>query len=231
MQCFQENISIGLTPQLNGWVEFNDSGKYITKCHQGHTNTTLLQQQKFEILFDIGAHAIIDGYYREAVSSFTSSLERFYEFFIKVICLSNNISVENITSSWKDVSNQSERQLGAFIFLYLNNFGTKPKILNNDQVKFRNSVIHKGMIPSQSEAIQYGQNILDLIHPLLNRLKLQFPDALQQITLQHLNEIQKNNTTGIVSTACISTIISLTNDETIHDNRSLIEAIAQLKRW
>ena len=45
------------------------------KCSRSHETTAILQEQKFEILFDIGAHAILDGYYREAVSSFTSSLE------------------------------------------------------------------------------------------------------------------------------------------------------------
>ena len=61
-------------------LEFGDDGKYEVVCPKGHKSITLLQQQKFELLFDIGAYAIVDGYYREAVSSFTSSLERCYEF-------------------------------------------------------------------------------------------------------------------------------------------------------
>ena len=32
----------------------------------GMRQSTVLQQQKFEVLFEIGAHAILDGYYREA---------------------------------------------------------------------------------------------------------------------------------------------------------------------
>ncbi|WP_238149350.1 hypothetical protein [Arsenophonus endosymbiont of Aleurodicus floccissimus] len=68
-------------------VEFKNDGRYEITCQNGHSSITFLQQQKFEILFDIGACAIIDGYYREAVSSFTSALERFYEFFIKVVCI------------------------------------------------------------------------------------------------------------------------------------------------
>ncbi|RKR31632.1 hypothetical protein [Paraburkholderia sp. BL17N1] len=42
-----------------------------------------LRQQKYEALFQIGAYATEDGYYREPVSSFTASLERFYEFFVR----------------------------------------------------------------------------------------------------------------------------------------------------
>lgn len=55
-------------------------------CSHGHKTTTIVQNPKYEILFDIGANAIVDGYYREAVSSFTSSLERFYEYSIKILC-------------------------------------------------------------------------------------------------------------------------------------------------
>ncbi len=53
-------------------VGFREDGRYEMTCLKGHSSITFLQQQKFEILFDIGAHAIIDAYYREAVSSFTS---------------------------------------------------------------------------------------------------------------------------------------------------------------
>src|SRR5690606_34252006 len=117
--------------------------------------------------FDIGAYAIVDGYYREAVSSFTSSLERVYEFFIKVICSSRGIDWNIIQKTWSLVSSQSERQLGAFIFIYLQEMGEKPALLHPDHIKFRNQVIHKGQIPTKQEALEYGQAILDLIRPLL----------------------------------------------------------------
>ncbi len=72
-------------------IEFRDDGRYEVTCPKGHKSVTILQQQKFEVLFDIGAYAIVDGYYREAVSSFTSSLERFYEFFVKAVLLNKGI--------------------------------------------------------------------------------------------------------------------------------------------
>lgn len=64
-------------------VEFRDDGRYETTCRNGHKSVVLLQEQKFELLFEIGAYAIQDGYYREAVSSFTSSLERFTNFLLE----------------------------------------------------------------------------------------------------------------------------------------------------
>lgn len=65
------------------------------ECQKGHKNFVILQEERFETLFQIGANAIIDGYYREAVNSFTTSLERFYEFSIKVFCNGNIISLVN----------------------------------------------------------------------------------------------------------------------------------------
>ena len=44
-------------------VEMRDDGFYRITCPAGHTSLTALQEQKFEILFDIGAYALLDGYY------------------------------------------------------------------------------------------------------------------------------------------------------------------------
>ncbi len=85
-------------PPYPKYVELRDDGRYEFTCENGHTTVTVLQEQKFEVLFDLGAHAILDGYYREAVASFTSSLERFYEFFIKAALFENDISEVTDTS-------------------------------------------------------------------------------------------------------------------------------------
>ena len=213
-------------------VGFREDGRYEMTCLKGHTSITILQQQKFEILFDIGAHAIIDGYYREAVSSFTSSLERFYEFFIKVVCISKGISEPNTLEAWKEVSNQSERQLGAFIFLHLLELGYKPILLKSKKIQFRNEVIHKGMIPSEAQALDYGQAVIDIIRPLLKILKKDYSEAISKSVLQYLNSIRKPSDDGVpVSTMCLTTILSLSYVEPTHETQSLSEAISQLKHW
>lgn len=228
-QCMQEDIANAM---ISATVEFKDNGRYEIKCRKGHSSITLLQQQKFEILFDIGAYAIVDGYYREAVSSFTSALERFYEFFIKVVCTSKNIDWTKTLEAWKEVSNQSERQLGAFIFLHLQETGSKPTLLSNSKIKFRNEVIHKGKIPSKEQAIEYGQSVLDLVRPLLKKLKEDYSDAVGTATFQHLSNTRNPSDDCLaVSTMCISTILSLSNGEPTHDERSLDEAISQLRHW
>lgn len=67
------------------------------------------------MLSQIGANAIIDGYYREAVSSFSASLERFYEFSVHVLMRHFGKNSQQFKSAWRPISNQSERQLGAFV--------------------------------------------------------------------------------------------------------------------
>lgn len=228
-KCMQEDIANAM---ITATVEFRDDGRYEISCPKGHSSVTLLQQQKFEVLFDIGAYAILDGYYREAVSSFTSSLERFYEFFIKVVCLSKDIDWDKTQEAWKEISNQSERQLGAFIFIYLQETGSKPTLLSNNKVKFRNEVIHKGKIPSKEEALEYGQAVLDVIRPLLHILKINYSEAVGKATFHHLSATRNPSDDGVpVATMCISTIISLSNGEPSHDQRNLQEALNQLRRW
>lgn len=228
-QCMLEDIANAM---IIATFEFNDDGRYKVECPKGHSSITLLQQQKFEILFEIGAYAIVDGYYREAVSSFTSALERFYEFFIKVVCISKNIDWAKTLEAWNDVSSQSERQLGAFIFMHLQETGSKPTLLSQNKIKFRNNVIHKGKLPNKEEAIEYGQAVLDVIHPLLKKLKEDYSDAVGTATFKHLINTKNPSDEGlVVTTSCISTILSLSNSEPTHNKIILSEAILKLQYW
>lgn len=228
-QCMQEDIS---TACIVATVEFRDDGRYEVTCPKGHISTTILQQQKFEVLFEIGAYAIVDGYYREAVSSFTSALERFYEFCIKIICLSKGHDWDSILETWKNVSNQSERQLGAFIFLHHLELGSKPTLLKNKTVQFRNEIIHKGKIPNRGEAINYGQEVLDIIRPIISWLEDTHKESVQKSIFHHLNAARTQDDQGrAVSTLGISTILSLSIAEASHHQRTLEAAISELRKW
>ena len=75
---------------------------------------------------------------------FASSLERFYEFFIKLQMVNLRHLLRTFTDeAWKKLSNQSERQLGAFTYLYLSSLGELPPELSSKERGFRNDVIHK----------------------------------------------------------------------------------------
>lgn len=229
MQCTFGGEDANGHPPYPKYVELRDDGRYEFTCEKGHTTVTIVQEQKFEVLFDLGAYAIIDGYYREAVASFTSSLERFYEFFIKAVLFEDGLEEAIVTETWKKVSSQSERQLGAFIFLYLKCFGEKPSLLRGKQITFRNEVIHKGKIPSRREAIEYGQEVLDAVRPILRRVKASLPNGVEQTVFHHLMASRKANEAQPVGTMSIATILSL-NDGSGKEP-TLEEALLEKQWW
>jgi hypothetical protein len=212
-------------------MDVRDDDRYEAVCPNGHSMTILLQELKFEILFEIGAYAIYDGYHREAVSSFTSSLERFYEFVIRIILDSSGLTDAVISAIWRPISKQSERQLGAFITLYGNAFQKAPPLLSDKEVKFRNDVIHQGMIPSRNDAIQYGQALLNLIRPTLREIRIKYPKSINKLLSDHLTACRGESKDPVVSTMGLGTIISLTNLTPGHDEQSLEEAVEKLTNW
>jgi hypothetical protein len=212
--------------------ELNDSGIYEVRCPKGHHSHVVLQQQKFELLFDIGACALLDGYHREAISSFTSSLERFREFFIRASFLENGRTVSDIEEFWKPVSKHSERQLGAYVAVYMRECGTVPPLPNSKSVEFRNSVIHQGRIPSRSESVAYGEVVLHILRSALSVAKLKFPNGVNQLTRSHVMAAHLKLKPEIrAATTCMPTILSLSRGEISRPERSLEEALVELQMW
>lgn len=221
-QCYPSNSFVA--------VDFIEQGAYSLTCSKGHETITLLQQMKFEVLYEIGAHAILDGYYREAISSFAASLERFYEFSIKVI-LKKSCNDQVIEQAWKKIASQSERQMGAFVFLWVNQFQDLPTVLSDKMVQLRNSVIHKGVIPTREESVRYGDEVLRIINALKKELKDQYSTELENVVFQHLlRSHQRVNSNSSPSTMFISTIVSLTNGEVDHDQKTLEEHLKSLSQ-
>lgn len=224
-KCMQDDVSSAGIVLL---AEIRDEGPYQVECSHGHRSFVLLQAQRFQILFQIGAYAIVDGYYREAVSCFTASLERFYEFFVRAAMIEDGMSADKIEKAWKIVSRQSERQLGAFVFMYLREVDEVPPILSQDDVKFRNDVIHSGTIPTRDEAIAYGERVLTQLRSLIDTVVACFPNGVGRLTLEHLMALQRA-TTGPAATVGIGTIVSLgTATEGLP---SLAQALASLPKW
>jgi hypothetical protein len=204
-------------------VELEDGGLYRKTCERGHETITALQQQQFEVLFDCGVYAIVDGYYRDAISSFTSALERFYEFYIELECHKHGVDAINFAPAWKHVSAQSERQFGAFIFLFLCENGKSPTLLKPDSVKLRNAVIHKGKFPTREQAILYGQEVSELIGKTLSDLRAQDDARVQQSVQRHLLRVRNDVMDRIVGTVCFPTMLSL--------SRAMTEPQPNLREW
>jgi hypothetical protein len=155
-----------------------EDNEYQVRCEAGHVSAVFLDNLKFELLFEMGLNALVDGYPREAVSSFTASLERFYEFCWLVAAIKSSTSETEIAKAWKIVAKQSERQLGMFIASYMLLMKRAPFVLSSNDVKFRNDVIHGGYVPTAQQAIGFGNKIMPLIREIVRELRQEAPEAL-----------------------------------------------------
>ncbi|HYI47533.1 MAG TPA: hypothetical protein VEX35_03625 [Allosphingosinicella sp.] len=162
-------------------VRVQNQGRARASCAKGHTIAIVLCHPQFDLLAQIAAEAIVDGYYRDAVSSFAASLERFYEFYFRVISKKNGILEDQVEQAWKRVARQSERQLGLFIGAYLSETGVAPPLLSEKSCAFRNSVIHQGSIPTEAEAIEFGQQVIDVSYPIARDIYSRFPEEVRAV--------------------------------------------------
>ena len=213
------------------YLDISDEGVYELICSKGHKTITLLQEEKFEILFEMGAMALLDGYCREAVSSFAASLERFYEYFIQVLMTHKNIPYEEVNKSWKMVKNQSERQLGAFYFLYLNEFKEAPPILSRKIIEFRNNVIHKGKIPKYDEVISYATELYRYMVSILTIVKENYSDTIGSLIFQRQENFRRNYPEGVTySVSSMPTIIYLASENSIFKKQTFQEGLSELEK-
>ncbi len=227
MKCLQE---LGRPDEWFGRVEFRDDGCYEVVCRRGHCTVTVLQEEKYEILFEIGVNAILDGCYREAVASFAASLERFYQFSIFVLLEEQKVERDQALLSWKLVASQSERQLGAFIFLWLSRFQKAPSVLNGKAVEFRNEVVHKGKIPSKEEALHFGDNVLAIIQPKLLRLRAALKESMQNCIFYTIRErSQQAQIESQVSTMSVRTAFQPAERQSVLP-MTVAEYLAQVKQ-
>ena len=166
--CFEESGK----PDIDSFAfePIPNDGIIKFTCNSGHLNCLVVQQDRYELLFELAVQAIVDEYYREAIASFAASLERLYEFYLRVFWRSKGHSQDATDRLWKSIANSSERQFGSFIGCYFSEFGEAPAILDSEQVKLRNAVIHKCNFPTQHEAIIFGQAALNVARPLLSKL-------------------------------------------------------------
>jgi hypothetical protein len=210
-------------------VAIADDNEYQIRCDAGHISAVFLDNLKFELLFEMGLYALVDGYPREAVSSFAASLERFYEFYWHVAANRFSIPETEHVQTWKIVAKQSERQLGMFIASYGLLMKKSPFVLNPKEVKFRNDVVHGGYIPPAGQAIEFGNKIMSLIRESLRELHQEAPEALTAAykKLTRHREIPDEEIAGTIN---ILTAIDVRYPPENDDDPRIGDVESQLKR-
>lgn len=221
------DMFVTMNPNDNKFEEINEDYAYELTCPKGHKLLMVIHVEKFEMLFEMATMALMDGYAREAVSSYASSLERFLEYSIQVACLKHGVQYETFLKSWGSLG-QSERQLGAFLILKL--LDSTPVKWDSNKAKFRNDVIHNGYMASRQEAIDYGQYVLNFIR---EHIALMHKDSQKQMDdLRHIKfEEKKKKFSHIVDvgTASVPTVIGLNQGGTRrYDDKNLEEIIPML---
>jgi hypothetical protein len=162
------------TPLGNNYADITESWELTFTCFFGHEIKFELHQHKFQILFEMGLQALVEGYCREAVSNIASAIERFYEFSILVFCKRLGLDKETFESAWKDMKKHSERQLGAYHMLYVSCLKHPTNYIKNDIVNFRNKIIHNGYIPSYEEALKYTEEVFLYLSNKITELREYF---------------------------------------------------------
>lgn len=192
-QQLDEAQADGIRYDLSHWhlADIEEDNAYVGKCPRGHSIRMTLQNVRYELLYESGIVAMLVGFQREAVSSIASALERFYEFAIEVLSMRHGVTIDAHALAWKLVAKSSERQFGAFLFLYLTNL-RKPFVSGaalqayEKQVSFRNDVIHQGRFPSRSDTLGYAKHVFDIISDTRKTLTEFDADAVLQAQLNHM---------------------------------------------
>lgn len=183
IQCLLEEQD-GQSLDNISMLEVRDDGSYQTVCSRGHQVGAALNNAKFQMLYEIGVHAICDSYYREAVGSFAAALERFYAFSCRVMALHLELLDRDWIASTRVLIGSSERELGGFVLMFLATFKAAPVTLEQRIVKLRNDVVHKGKIPTREIALQYGEAVRDVIEANLASMRSHAPRAIKYATAE-----------------------------------------------
>lgn len=163
----------GSPAAVEEWATIDDSGWFEFTCHQEHTQLIALHNLKFDLLYENGAYALLDGYPREAVATFASALERYYEFHLLVLAVYRGVTRTAFDAAWKVIGNRSERQIGAYVVGHALEFGEVPPTLAAKQKleKLRNDVVHNGILPTETQAIEFGDEVLRIIRTGITTLR------------------------------------------------------------
>ncbi len=165
---------------INDWEEpiiELDKWPYIEMvCKKRHRQRFMISTELFELLFEQATRCLADGYYREAIGTYNASLERFFEYATEMMMTSK--SQADFSLFWKSITAQSERQLGAYYALWTLTFNELPTFLNQDKVKLRNDVVHKGKLASKKEAEDFGEYVFNYITSAANKLRENIPNLV-----------------------------------------------------
>jgi hypothetical protein len=134
------------------------------ECEHGHVFRTIINQTKFEIIFEGAAYAYADGHYREAIMSGATALEEYLRVHTRSLLSGSNKTRPQI-EQFEKVVNRAEREYGAFQLARFalgdgvieDIFQEKLPGMKEKYVSVRNGCTHEGTYPDRetTEAFLY----------------------------------------------------------------------------
>jgi hypothetical protein len=186
---------------------YREGPLYELRCPKGDKAIVQLGNPKHEILFQMGAYSLLDGIYRDAISTFGSSLEEFWEFSLQVIAASCGVEPlplprvrggrrARFETAWRDV------------------LETEPAVLTAEEYEIRNRVMHEGYVPTEEEAFDFGNRILVRVSPAMQTLRWSLQQAFGVASAAIIAEARSRLNLGDPTAGMYDAMI-------LHDNESM----------
>ncbi|MCK6930091.1 MULTISPECIES: hypothetical protein [Enterobacter cloacae complex] len=221
MECFKE---FGRPSFEFFSLPYYENRIAVVQCSHGHKSVLVLQSQKFEVLMESGAQALLNGFTLEACATFYAALERTYEFAICVLMKARGVDDQQYFRMFNEMSRMSERQIGAFMTLHLLETGMPYKI-DNALTTFRNSVIHKGEIPDPDKAQDFCSKVFAKILEITELLISRHPEIVQDVILLDMQKrISEMKEKLPIASSTGTIFFSLSKSENKHDFDEAMES-------
>jgi hypothetical protein len=207
--------------------ELDDDGIIHVTCDLDHYGVILYDARRYEVLVRSAARAALDGYTNEVVAIMSSALERMYEFYIRVSCRAKGITEQSIADAWKKVAAQSERQFGAFQFLYLLD-QKKPFKLDQEIIEIRNKVIHRGKIVREKESFDFSERVYSIIQHLQTTLESLFPEFVAEEANRELKDQEAKIPKGVEHLTLSIMTVNVKENEVKGKTTKFVEQVAAI---
>jgi len=195
--------------------DIRDDGIYTVTWKEGHTTTTVVSNEKFQILADLAIEAYCDRYLRESVLTCASALDAYLDFHVEVQLRAQGQSAVNIAALLKSISRQAERRLGAFLALETA-AGRAPEYIQQPMVELRNSIVHKGYIPTDDETLGFLDHLLAFMVERYRLLYAEHQKLVMTMFFDRMAKLPKPTTPGrghaTLSLQTVITALAFRND-------------------
>ena len=162
-------------------------------CPRGHKYVGYVTRERYDVLYESAVLSFLMGFELEAVVGFAASLERAQELFTLASIRSSGLDLASIEKMWKQISRQSERQLGAFLVQWLITTQSQFEI-KQVMTEFRNNVIHRGHIPLRDETKAYASWINDRLFDIVDVMRRWREGPLKELHWSHISDAHSTAT-------------------------------------